>query len=291
MCDSGYGYRGSIATVLEHQADVVLRICPRQFPLSSADGTPFDVLAWLRQRGANLRSRVLWCTHARKQYRVRLVVVKLPCEVARANRRRILQRWKQKGHKLNPTTFLAGYVVLVTTLEADEWDEAAVARLYRARWQIEVVFKRMKQMVSLGQVRSKDVVSGEATVRAVLIGWALQEGEAERVAQAVGAGRERRGQGRGGEVSSWRLNGLCVETLRQQVRGVWSQARAASVRVAPSSVSGAGQPQAGASRKQRSRLVGRAAGADVASTPPGSMRQLWAKVRAYAGTLWVCAGR
>jgi hypothetical protein len=225
VCDSGYGHRGSIATALEHQADVVLRICPSQFPLRSADDKPFDVLGWLRQRGPELRSRVLWCTHARKKYGVRLVVVKLPPEVARANRRRILQRWKQKGHKLNPTTiFLAGYVVLVTTLEAKEWDEAAVARLYRARWQIELVFKRMKQMVSLGQVRSKDRVSVEATVRAVLIGWALQEGEVEEVRKQLGqvvAGWSEEEW----EESSWRLSGLCVETLRQQVRGVWSQAR------------------------------------------------------------------
>ena len=47
--------------------------------------------------------------------------------------------------------------------------------VYRARWQVELVFKKMKQLLRLNQIRSKHLTSVEATVRALLIAWALHE--------------------------------------------------------------------------------------------------------------------
>ena len=52
---------------------------------------------------------------------------------------------------------------------------ADVLRLYRARWQVELVFKRMKQLLRFNQLRSTNRTTVEATVRALLVAWALQE--------------------------------------------------------------------------------------------------------------------
>ncbi len=46
----------------------------------------------------------------------------------------------------------------MTTLSKEEWSDEAVLRLYQARWQIELVFKRMKQIISLDELRIKERV-------------------------------------------------------------------------------------------------------------------------------------
>ena len=65
--------------------------------------------------------------------------------------------------------------LLITTLDAGTWSAADVLYVYRARWQVELVFKKMKQLLRLNQIRSKHRTSVEATVRALLIAWALHE--------------------------------------------------------------------------------------------------------------------
>ena len=48
-------------------------------------------------------------------------------------------------------------------------------RLYQARWQVELVFKRLKQLLRVADLRCREPVALEATVRALLVAWALQE--------------------------------------------------------------------------------------------------------------------
>lgn len=93
--------------------------------------------------------------------------------------------------------------------------------VYRARWQVELVFKKMKQLLRLNQIRSKHRTSVEATVRALLIAWALHESTTRWLRTLLNATASPEGV----VVSSWLLSGLGLDTLRQQVQGGWSEAR------------------------------------------------------------------
>lgn len=64
---------------------------------------------------------------------------------------------------------------LATTLAATAWPLVDVLRLYRARWQVELVCNRMKQLLRLNHIRSQHPTSVEATVRALLMAWVLPE--------------------------------------------------------------------------------------------------------------------
>lgn len=110
-------------------------------------------------------------------------------------------------------------MLLVTTLTATAWPLVDVLRLYRARWQVELVFKRMKQWLRLHQIRSKQPIRVEATVRALLIAWALQEEAMATIRAHLPTDTPRAPK----PVSSWLLTGLGLDTLRQQVYGTWSQ--------------------------------------------------------------------
>jgi hypothetical protein len=99
--------------------------------------------------------------------------------------------------------------------------EHQVNRFMGCDYNIELVFKRMKQLLRLNQIRSKHPTSVEATVRALLIAWALQEEAMATIRAHLPTDTPRAPK----PVSSWLLTGLGLDTLRQQVYGTWSQAR------------------------------------------------------------------
>ena len=79
----------------------------------------------------------------------------------------------------------------------------------------------MKQLLRLNQIRRTHRISVEATVRALLIAWALHEDTTILLRTLLSATAPTETV----VVSSWLLSGLGLDTLRQQVRGTWSEAR------------------------------------------------------------------
>jgi hypothetical protein len=226
VADNGYGYRRSVATAVQQHADVVLRITPATFPLETAAGRPFVVLPWLRRPGPVVRSRACECRWEGRRAAVRLIAAQLPPQAAEAARRRLRRKAQKDGRTLRAETLaLAGWVLLITTLEVGTWADPDVLRLYRARWQVELVFKRMKQLLALNQIRSTRAAGAEATIRALLVTWALQEEEGAQLRALLPTGTEPAAVPTQAAVSSWRLTALCLATLRQQVEGHWSEAR------------------------------------------------------------------
>jgi DDE family transposase len=223
VADGGYGYRRSVATVSKQQAHLLIRIRPSTFPFEQQSGQVLDVVAQLRKRGPALREWAGWCSDGDgERYRVRLIAAKLPAREAAAARRRARQNALDHGRKVQPNTLLlAGWVLLVTTLPARRWQASDLLRLYRVRWQIEMVFKRLKSILHVAQLRAVSPEGVEASVLALLLAWVLQENQAALLRQQL----KQLGQAEEQIVSSWSLTVLSVDVVRQQVRGDWGQAR------------------------------------------------------------------
>src|SRR6266853_1410301 len=222
VADRGYGYRRSVATAVRQQADVVVPVHPATYPLETEAGQPFNVLRWLRQRGGSEREWHGWCRWGDQRYPVRLVAAKLDPTATRRARRRARRKAQKAGRTITaPTLAVAGWLLLITTLDAGTWSTADVLYVYRARWQVELEFKKMKQLLRLNQIRSKHPASVEATVRALLIAWALHESTTMWLRTLLSATALPESV----VVSSWLVSGLGLDTLRQQVQGRWSEAR------------------------------------------------------------------
>ena len=222
VADRGDGSRRSVATAVRQQADVVVRIHPATFPLETEAGQPFNVLRWLRQQGGAEREWHGWCRWAGQRYPVRLVAAKLDSTATQRARRRARRKAQKAGRTITaPTLAVAGWLLLITTLDAATWATADVLYVYRARWQVELVFKKMKQLLRLNQIRSKHRTSVEATVRALLIAWALHESTTTWLRTLLSATASPESV----VVSSWLVSGLGLDTLRQQVQSRWSEAR------------------------------------------------------------------
>jgi len=222
VADRGYGYRRSVALAVRQHADVILRLHPATFPLETEGGQPFAVRRWLRPSGDTTRDGHGWCCWQGCRYRVRLVAATLDPALARQARRRQRRKAQKAGRTLTaPTRAGAGWILVITTLEAATWSTADVLALYRARWQVELVLKRMKQRRRLHQIRSTNLASVAATVRALLSAWALHEETVGHLRTLLPTGASIAAT----PVSRWLLTGLGLDTLRQHVQGTWSEAR------------------------------------------------------------------
>jgi Transposase DDE domain len=143
VADNGYGYRRSVAWAVQQRADLVVRMYPATFPLETEAGQPFNVLRWLRQQGGPEREWHGWCQWQNQRYRVRLIAAKLDAPATQRARRRKRRKAQKAGRTITaPTLMVAGWLLLITTLVATTWSTADVLYIYRARWQIELVFKK-----------------------------------------------------------------------------------------------------------------------------------------------------
>lgn len=238
VADRGYCRRGQLACVLQAGAHVVVRLAVSQVPLLDEQGQPFDVLAWLQTQGDAPASCAVAFEHEGRRFRGRLLACPLPEEAAeRARAKARKKAAKQQRQIQEATLFLCGWLLLFSSLAQSVWTDAQVLALYRARWQIELVIKRMKQVLRLAQLRGQTALTNEATLLALLIAWALQQEEGQQARQVLTAAAQAWAHSQRPApdaepleatvpvVSSWSVTALAVQTLRLLVQGSWTFAR------------------------------------------------------------------
>ncbi len=119
--------------------------------------------------------------------------------------------------------------MIVTTLCEEDWSNEVVLRLYRARWQIELLFKRMKTFLQMHVLRLKQIERASLVVQLLLIGWALYEREAyvlRELLQEIATPPDPETMEPVQQVvSTWTLTVIGVASLKQMVWGGWSQRR------------------------------------------------------------------
>ncbi len=152
---------------------------------------------------------------------VRLIALVLPEDQAEALRRQKQRQARAKGRTLSEQAlFLAGFVLLVTTLPAQPWPTELIVELYRARWQIEVLFKRIKDVLSLHTLPAQTPQSAQAMIYALLVAWMLIEDEVEDLRRQISDGEPV-----DCPISSWRLARLAFQGLRKVLEGHWTNVR------------------------------------------------------------------
>lgn len=100
----------------------------------------------------------------------RVVALRLPRPLAARAERRARKRANRRGRTADPRTLQAAhFVMLFTTVPASRLDATAVLELYRCRWQIELTFKRLKQLLKLGRLPHKEERAARAWILAKLV--------------------------------------------------------------------------------------------------------------------------
>jgi hypothetical protein len=186
--DRGYGVRRNIIAVDEMQAATLVRFSPNHCRVEQADGNLFEVSHWLEglPEAVRIAEEEGYCVEADTRVKVRVLALRLPAEEAQKARERVLARAKRKQQVVRPETLqLAGWVPLLSTLDARNFAAEELFWLYRSRWQIELLIKQLKQFLLLVRLRSSHPDTVRATVLAALVAWVLQEEEGQALLRSV----------------------------------------------------------------------------------------------------------
>lgn len=173
--DAGYTRSPGLYSVVQAGADFLVRHCWQSLPLTRVDGQPLDLLELVRSlpdaQAASFPVMVRTSRDKRTPaFEARLVVLRKSEEAAKQARAKVLRRRSRQSKTLDPRSLeYAGYVCLLTTLQPQTVDSASVLDLYRFRWQIEMVFKRLKGLLDLGQVPSRDPALARTVIFAKLL--------------------------------------------------------------------------------------------------------------------------
>jgi transposase len=213
-----------VLAVAAAQAYALVRYSATHLPLYARSAPAWsrehrvDVVGWLRSLSPGLSERKALVVEAGQELPVRLIAVVLPQEQAQALRRQKLRQARHKGRPLSDKAlFLCGFVLLLTTLPETFWSTQRVVELYRARWHIEVFFKRLKAVLDLPRLCAQTAQSAQAMLYALLVGWMLIEEEVEHLRRLMSDG-----EGLACPLSDWRLARLAFSGLRKLVEGHWN---------------------------------------------------------------------
>ncbi len=174
VADRGYGYASSLAVGLDLAAPLIGRINWQNVPLEDAARQRVDVIAWLRQTFAAARQseaeRTVWLSHGTGRYRLRLIAGALPPEAAARARQRVRAAARKKGRTPNEETLsAAGFVLLLTNLAEDDYAPRVCLAVYRLRWQVELLMKRLKSILDLDELRARDAEMAQTYLLAKLL--------------------------------------------------------------------------------------------------------------------------
>lgn len=178
MADAGYGTAHNYIYAQEQQADVILRITPKNFCFYDVDGNKISLTELLKkaeEKHMEIVDIFGYCKYRTKSALVRVVAEKLPEEKAKKSRKRKKANASKKKYKITEDTlFCAGWIVVITFLGVDYCGEE-ILYLYKSRWQVELLFKRFKQNFAITTIKAGSTNYAEAEVLLWLIIWTMTE--------------------------------------------------------------------------------------------------------------------
>jgi len=155
MADRGYGRASDVRHLIEHQADVIVRIYHRNIRLTTPTGSPFLLMRRLHTlHGTQLGDwDVVLVGTDGWSHPARICAVKMSNKATEDARRRVRRKGQKSGYKASDMAIeAAGYITVLTTLSRTEANPARVLEMYRGRWQVELAFKHMKSILELGHL-------------------------------------------------------------------------------------------------------------------------------------------
>jgi hypothetical protein len=171
LVDRGYSHRAGVAHLLEAGAEVVGRWNPGGFPLEDLHRRSWEPLPRLRPlKDQQIGEWGVQFNHERKSYRLRLCAVRKSRLAAERARRKALRKAQKNGTQAQAETLeVSSYVLVLTSLSAKALPAKAVLDLYRGRWQVELVFKRLKSLLEAGHVPKSNDDSAKAWMQAKIL--------------------------------------------------------------------------------------------------------------------------
>lgn len=219
LADRVYGVPRSLGVLFGALAFFVIRIGWQNLPLQDREGKPFAISTWLRVQSpdptATPAQTKLWVVTPQGRFPIRLIARAIPPEKAMKIRQSMQAEAKHKKRCIDERTLLAAGFVMVVSNLPDTWSACDILSLYRFRWQIELVFKRLKGLLSFDHLRATDPHLAQVYLLTKIL-VALLLGDTQwRIALASPITFQNPER----PVSIWRLTQLLLEAFRHSICG------------------------------------------------------------------------
>jgi hypothetical protein len=168
IVDRGYCRAKGIHFVESKKAYLTVRLHPHGIVLQDENDINFELLEHLETlKGAGQigawKVRIPLAGH--RPVEARLCAIRKSQAATALTLKKLKTEASRDGRKLQPETlFYTRYVMVLTTLPESNFSADQILEFYRFRWQIELVFKRFKQIAQLGHLPKYDDESAQAWI-------------------------------------------------------------------------------------------------------------------------------
>lgn len=170
VADRAYGTIKSIEHCLAEGGDFIIRIKNKAFNIYDANGEKLIFTDWLRTVGETAEELNVYIRNSEKKLvPLRICACKKTKEEMAAEQVRIKKMESKKQLKLSDeTVFTHNYMFVITSLPS-EIPAAEILSCYRLRWQVELVFKRLKSLFELGSIPTKTEEASETWINGKIL--------------------------------------------------------------------------------------------------------------------------
>jgi len=156
IADRGYSTAAGIHHVVSKKAYVMVRVNTQSLPILNQKGDQFPLLDKVTaiKRTGTLRSwRVLIPGRSDAVVKGRVCAIRKTKEAIRLAHKRLRRSAQKRGHSIKPETLeYAKYVIVFTTYPEESFSDFEILEWYRIRWQVELIFKKFKQVAQVGHL-------------------------------------------------------------------------------------------------------------------------------------------
>jgi hypothetical protein len=172
IADRGYSISQGIVPVVEAGAHVLVRLNHAVVDLRDQRGRSFALLKKLQTlestgacKGWEVKLRL-----GHREIEGRICSIRKSQAAIELAQRKLRQEAAKDGGRLQPQTLeFAKWITVFTTFPQAQFPVEVVLEWYRIRWQVELIFKRFKQIVQLGHLPKSDEQSARAWLYGKLI--------------------------------------------------------------------------------------------------------------------------
>lgn len=205
LADAGYAKAPQLKAVTEKGADFVVRCAPTSIRMLLGTGEKLNIADELRKRGGErvvtLSARI---DSGENSQDVFLHAFRLSESAAHRARRKVRRR-ATKASRRTPgkdTLYLAEWMIILTSFPPEKLSARSIGEIYRARWQVELVIKRLKSILSFDALRAR---RGSRLAQVYLLGKSLYALMIEKRALRLSRDRE----------VEWRLWRIIADQMRR----------------------------------------------------------------------------
>jgi len=219
IADAGYGKGVHLECIVSQNGYALFRVTPNQIKLATdSNGKNSITLAKLFKTKKKLLDFHCFIHTKNKQYMpVRIIASRLPEDKALLAREHKIRTSRRRQSLIREATLIfCEWVVLMTNVDSSH-SAQSLLDLYRSRWQIEMLFKRIKQFFSVKRLKKATLEHSKLLITLWMFIWSAIEKEAlEAEIRLIMRGEDI------SRYSPWVMTMLTFKQFETIVNAVWA---------------------------------------------------------------------